>query len=77
VGVEAGLYDTVVVGGNLARSPDRLIVDITLLGDAEPENILYRHGARPGDRVLVTGTLGDSAAGLALLRARCRASVGL
>ncbi|HLZ10634.1 MAG TPA: thiamine-phosphate kinase [Chloroflexota bacterium] len=65
---EAALYDTVVVGGNLARSPDRLIVDITLLGDGEPENILYRHGAHPGDRVLVTGTLGDSAAGLALLR---------
>ena len=73
VGVEAAQYDTAVVGGNLARSPDRLVVDITVLGEADPENILFRHGAHPGDRVLVTGTLGDSAAGLALLRGQVSA----
>ena len=67
IAIAADRYSTVVVGGNLARSPDRLIVDITLLGEADPENVLYRHGAHPGDRILVTGTLGDSAAGLALL----------
>jgi thiamine-monophosphate kinase len=74
IAIEAGRYDTVVVGGNLARSPDRLIVDITMLGDVDPANVLYRHGAKPGDRILVTGTLGDSAAGLSLLLGEISAS---
>ncbi len=65
---EAGRYGASVVGGNLARLPDRVVIDVTLLGEVEPDLALYRSGARPGDRVLVTGTLGDAAAGLALLR---------
>jgi thiamine-monophosphate kinase len=69
VGLEAIRYGVVVVGGNLARSPDRLIVDVTMLGEADPGQVLYRDGARAGDRILVTGTLGDSAAGLVLLQA--------
>jgi thiamine-monophosphate kinase len=60
-------YATTIVGGNVARSPDRIVVDVTLLGEARPDRVLYRSGARPGDRLLVTGTLGDSAAGLAIL----------
>jgi thiamine-monophosphate kinase len=64
---ETARYAASIVGGNLARSPERLIIDVTLLGEAEPHRVVYRHGARPGDRILVTGTLGDSAAGLAIL----------
>ena len=64
---EATRYRTTIVGGNVARSPDRIVVDVTLLGEARPDRVLYRNGARPGDRLLVTGTLGDSAAGLAIL----------
>lgn len=65
---EAGQFGAVVVGGNVARSPDRIVVDVTLLGEVESNRVLYRNGARPGDRILVTGTLGDSAAGLAILQ---------
>jgi thiamine-monophosphate kinase len=64
---EAGCYGVAIVGGNLARSPERVVVDVTLLGEVEPGRALYRRGARPGDRILATGTLGDSAAGLAIL----------
>lgn len=55
-----------VVGGNLSRA-DQLFVSIALLGDA-PRRIVTRQGARRGDRVYVTGTLGDAALGVRLLR---------
>lgn len=66
---ETGRYGVDIVGGNIARSPSGLIVDIFLLGEVEPEYLLLRSGAKVGDGVLVTGYVGDSAAGLTLLLA--------
>ncbi len=63
---EAEEFHVELVGGNIARSPSGLFVDITLLGDAARQDIVLRSGARPGDQILVTGTLGDAAAGLVL-----------
>jgi thiamine-monophosphate kinase len=58
-----------IIGGNLTSSGPEWFVDITLVGRIEQERALTRAGARPGDRILVTGSPGRSAAGLAVLRA--------
>ncbi len=55
-----------VVGGDVARA-DSITVAATALGDLQGRSPLTRAGARPGDVVAVAGTLGHSAAGLALL----------
>ena len=63
---EAELYHTTIVGGNIAGvgKSGPLIIDITLLGTIERGQALLRNGANVGDLLCVTGTLGDSAAGL-------------
>jgi thiamine-monophosphate kinase len=58
----------VVVGGNLSRIEKDIVVDLCLLGKVAPENLLLRSGARKGDLILVTGWLGDSRAGLEVIR---------
>lgn len=66
----ADAYQIDVVGGNVAGSPDRVLVDVTVLGEVKPDRVRYRRGARIGDVVLVTGHPGESAAGLALMQAQ-------
>lgn len=58
---------TPLVGGNLARSPGPLVVDVTVIGHVRPRRVLTRAGARPGDELYVTGLPGMAAAGLAVL----------
>jgi thiamine-monophosphate kinase len=64
---EADRYGTAVVGGNMARSPGGVFIDVCVLGRVRHEHLLLRSGARPGDQVLVTGQLGQAAAGLKLV----------
>lgn len=59
--------DMAVVGGDLSRS-EALIISVALLGNPAGRLFIQRGGARVGDVVCVTGTLGASAAGLLLLR---------
>jgi len=53
-----------LIGGDTSSSPDRLFISITLLGEGKKEGLVFRHGAKPGDDLYVTGTLGDSLLGL-------------
>lgn len=62
----ARYFDTVVVGGDTVSS-SILTLTLTLMGTAPVEQIVYRSGARPGDVLLVSGSLGKSAAGLELI----------
>ena len=58
-------HDVSLVGGDTCRGP--LCITVTALGFASAADIPQRSAARIGDRVCVTGTLGDAAAGLASL----------
>ncbi len=55
-----------IVGGNLSGTGGPVVVDVTLLGQAD--RLLRRQGVAAGDRIVVIGTLGAAAAGLRLLR---------
>lgn len=61
-------YGTVLVGGDTCSSRKGLIITVTVLGEAKQQQIITRSAARPGDLIYVTGTLGDSAAGLEILQ---------
>lgn len=59
-------YDVQLVGGDTVNGP--LSITLTAHGFIPPENQITRSGAKSGDWVYVTGTLGDAGAGLALLQ---------
>jgi len=60
------IYLVRLIGGDLSSSKAGLAVSATVMGYAKKP--VMRSGARPGDRIYVTGTLGDSACGLELLK---------
>lgn len=63
-----------LIGGDTTRGP--LTVSVAVHGFVPPQKALTRSGARPGDVVLVTGTLGDAAGGLRLLQRGARIDEG-
>ncbi len=61
-------YKVDIIGGDTSSSINRIAISITVIGKMEKRKVVYRKGARPGDLIYVTGYLGDSAAGLFLLK---------
>jgi thiamine-monophosphate kinase len=62
-------YKVTLAGGDTAQSPAGVLADIVVLGSAPKGKGVRRSGARPGDRIYVTGELGGAVAALELLRA--------
>lgn len=65
---EAGeRYETALVGGDTTRGSET-VVSVHIIGDVEPGKALTRAGAKPGESIYVTGSVGDAAAGLSILQ---------
>lgn len=69
LGAEAARHGVAVLGGDTTRSPGPLVINIAIIGQVAADEVLLRSGARAGDVIYVSGTLGDSAAGLRALLA--------
>jgi thiamine-monophosphate kinase len=67
-------YGVSLVGGDLTRGP--LTLTLQLMGRIERSRMLTRAGGHVGDDIYVTGTLGDSSAGIALIMERSQVPVG-
>ncbi|HZH31577.1 MAG TPA: thiamine-phosphate kinase [Pyrinomonadaceae bacterium] len=79
-------FDVTLIGGDVSRTPERIVLDSIVIGETRRGRAVLRSGARAGDHIYVTGTLGGAAAGLKLLEhannlrtqaARTRALSGL
>jgi len=58
-------YGVTLAGGDTAESPGGILADIVVIGTAPKGKSVLRSGARPGDRIFVSGALGGSAAAVA------------
>ncbi len=59
-----------LIGGDTTSTPGPVTLSLTAIGHAAPGAMVRRRGARPGDGVWVTGTIGDGALGLAVAQGR-------
>jgi len=59
-----------LAGGDTAESPDGILADIVVVGSVPRGKSILRSGARPGDRIYVSGKLGGSAATLGRMRGK-------
>lgn len=68
IGESADRFCCLLAGGNISSSTGPLVIDVAVVGSVARGRTVYRHGARTGDGIYVTGTIGDSALGLRVLK---------
>ena len=69
LGEDIDLFGCPLLGGDTVSTPGPLMISITAFGRVPAGKMVRRSGAKPGDRVVVTGTIGDAALGLDILKA--------
>ena len=67
-------HNVELIGGDVSRTPDKVVIDSIVLGEVPKGKAVLRSGASPGDSIFVTGSLGGAAAGLILLESGFRYS---
>ena len=60
-------YGVDLIGGDTTSSTSGLMISVTVIGEVEKENVVYRNGAKVNDLVICTGDLGAAYLGLQLL----------
>lgn len=68
LGEDAAAFGCSVLGGDTVSTPGPLMISITAFGHVPPGRMVRRTDAKPGDRIAVTGTIGDAALGLRMLK---------
>ncbi|MBU4499454.1 MAG: thiamine-phosphate kinase, partial [Gammaproteobacteria bacterium] len=68
LGQDALLFSCPLLGGDTVSTPGPIMISITAFGRVPDGRMVRRNGARPGDIVMVTGTIGDAALGLDVLK---------
>jgi thiamine-monophosphate kinase len=68
LGEDAARFQCPLLGGDTVSTPGPLMISITAFGRVPQGKMVRRNGAKAGDRVVVSGTIGDAALGLELLK---------
>ena len=74
LGEDAAVFGCPLLGGDTVSTPGPKMISITAFGRVAAGRMVHRSGAKPGDRVVVSGTIGDAALGLAVLTRRVTAT---
>jgi thiamine-monophosphate kinase len=75
LGEDAVLFNCPLLGGDTVSTPGPLMISITAFGRVPTGKMVHRSGAKPGDRIVLTGTIGDAALGLDILKGGAAAAV--
>src|SRR5438477_11237055 len=70
----ADQYGVTLSGGDISETKEGIVIDSIVIGETVSGAAVLRSGARPGDQIFVTGTLGGAAAGLKLIEMGARVS---
>ena len=75
LGADSSRFGCPLLGGDTVSTPGPVMISITAFGRVAAGKMVHRSGAEPGDRVVVTGTIGDAMLGLDVLKGGAAAAI--